>query len=918
VLAGSDACFRLHAGVTTMADEMSITDGASVEAQFRLLVDSAADHAIYTLDPAGLITSWNAGAVRLHGYTAAEALGRSHSILFTAEDVGAGVPQRELAAAARAGPTPEVWSVRKDGTPFRASRATTALRDGDGRPTGFAIVVRDLSEQRAHERAAADALAALRQSQFLARIAGAAARLGGWAVDVSEAAVMWSDEVCILHDVEPGYRPTLENAINFYAPEHRAAITRAVTECLQAGTPFDLELEIISAKGRRLWVRAIGDAVRNDAGRVVKIQGAFQDVSAVRQSIDAVRLSEERFRLLSRATNDAVWDWDLVTNTLWWNEGVETLLGYRRDQLAPAAGFRLDRIHPDDLEATAAIIQSAIDGGAESWSAEYRFRHESGHYVWVLDRGYIQRDSTGAAVRMIGGMIDLTARKADAERITEQAALLDEARDAIAVHDLDLRLTYMNRSAMQLYGFDSLDIAKGSSISELYLDATTIEAARQATIEHGGWCGELKVKGRGKRPLVVASQWSLVRDKGGRARALLIISTDITEKKSLEAQAIRAQRMESIGTLAGGIAHDLNNILAPILTSIDFLRDEVGENADALDALTTLDVCARRGAGLVKQVLSFARGVEGKRMTVNVAHLARELLDVLKETLPKSIALRFNPSRDLWTVSGDTTQLHQVLLNLCVNARDAMAAGGRLDVSLQNVVVDETYSSMHAGARPGAYVVVEVADTGTGIPAEIRERIFDPFFTTKEVGKGTGLGLSTTQTIVNSHNGFISVQSEVGKGTKFRVYLPSDGSRADATEGAEPAKLPRGAGELVLVVDDEEAIRRILRTTLERNGYEVMLASHGAEAVGLYAQHRDKIALVLTDMAMPVMDGAATVLAIKAINANAHIVGSSGFTADSEQARLAGAGIKHFVPKPYTAEALLNTVGECLGKTRAA
>jgi two-component system cell cycle sensor histidine kinase/response regulator CckA len=1011
-----------------------------LEAQFQLLVGAVAEYAIFTLDAAGIITTWNDGAMLLHGYTMAEALGQPHSMLYSADDRAAGVPERELAAALAGRCTVDGSSTRKDGSSFRCNSVTTALRDSDKRPRGFVKIVRDLSERRASaaalsesedrnrnlfdcvtdplfvydretlaylavndaavahygysreeflgmtikdirppedvpalldmlsragagqeargvwrhqkkdgaivhveisarglemggrpaclvharditarleaERAAAESFRALQESQMLARIAGAAARLGGWAVDVVNGTVTWSDEVCALHDVPPGFRPSLASAIDYYAPEHRAAITQAVAECIEHGTPYDLELELISAKQRRFWARAIGDAVRDDTGRVVKIHGAFQDISASRHAMDAVRLSEERFRLLSKASHDAVWDWDVLTNDLWWNDGVTTLFGYPRDEIEPTAQFWLDRIHPDDIEATNASLQLAIDGGAEGWSGEYRFLHRNGGYVAVIDHGYIQRDAAGVALRMIGGMKDLTARKRDEERIAEQAALLDHARDAIVVRDLQLRATYWNRSAARLYGFDGDDAATRLATESLYVDASKVEEAHRTTLQHGAWSGELRVSGAGGRALLVASQWSLVRDKEERPRALLIISTDITEKKNLEAQFIRAQRMESIGTLAGGIAHDLNNVLAPILMSVDFLRGELENNPEALDTLDTLDVCARRGADLVKQVLTYARGGgDGERTTVDVAHLARELLRVLEDTLPRSIAIRFNPSRELWTVSGDATQLHQVLLNLCINARDAMPDGGTLDLSVQNIVLDDTYASMNVDARPGPYVMVQVKDSGTGIPREIMERIFDPFFTTKEVGKGTGLGLSTTQTIVKSHGGFINVYSEPGKGTKFKIYLPSNTSTAVAADAvSRTTGLPRGDGEVVLVVDDEEAIRKVVRNTLERFGYVVMLASHGAEAVALYAQHRERIALVLTDMAMPIMDGPSTIIAIRAINADAKIVGSSGLTANGDVAKAVGAGIKHFVAKPYTAEALLSTLAKSLGK----
>ncbi len=852
----------------------------------------------------------NDAAVDQYGYSRDEFLGMTIKDVRPVEDVPALIDMLARAGVGRE--ARGLWRHQtKSGSIIDVDISAAGLELA-GRPACL-IQARNVTARLAAERTATQTLAALQQAENLARIAASAAKLGGWVVDLIKNTVTWSDEVCFLHDRPAGYRPPIDEAIDYYAPEHRAVISAAVAACAEAGTPFDLELELVSAKKRRFWVRAIGDAVRDGTGRVVGVQGAFQDISAVREGIDAIRLSEERFRLLSKATADAVWDWDWVTNALWWNEGVERLFGYRRDEIEPTSRFRLDRVHPDDVDAMNAIVNGAVEGGAASWSAEYRFRNHDGDYVWVLDRGYVLRDPGGGAVRMVGGMQDLTERKRSEERIAEQATLLDGARDAIVVRDLELAPTYWNRSAAQLYGFE--DGSARRLASNLYVDAHKVEEARLATLSRGGWSGELRVNGFGGRALLVSSHWSLVRDKAGHPRALLIISTDITDRKNLETQFIRAQRMESIGTLAGGIAHDLNNILTPILGSIALLQRDVAGNADALDTLATLEICARRGADLVKQVLSFARGVAGDRMTVNVAHIARELLQVLEDTLPKSITLRFNPSRDLWTVSGDSTQLHQVLLNLCVNARDAMPAGGDLRVSMENIVLDETYAAMNVDAHPGPYVMLQVGDTGSGIPAEIRERIFDPFFTTKDIGKGTGLGLSTTLTIVKSHGGFINVYSEPDKGTKFQVYLPSNASSAAAAEAAiQQTELPRGDGEIVLVVDDEESIRKVVRGTLERFGYGVMVARHGAEAVALYAQHKGRIALVLTDMAMPVMDGLATIIAIKAIDADAKIVGSSGLTANGDIAKAVGAGIKHFVAKPYTAEALLTTLAKAVGK----
>ncbi|MEO8634418.1 MAG: PAS domain S-box protein [Gemmatimonadales bacterium] len=407
------------------------------------------------------------------------------------------------------------------------------------------------------------------------------------------------------------------------------------------------------------------------------------------------------------------------------------------------------------------------------------------------------------------------------------------------------------------------------------------------------------------------------RDETGKLARLTGIVTDITEQKQLESRSLQALRMESIGTLAGGIAHDLNNVLAPILMSIAMLKDLVAD-AEGLTLLATLQDSAQRGTDLVKQVLSFARGVEGQRIAVDTSHLIRELFRVMQDTFSRSIVLHLSPPPDSWTVIGDPTQIHQVFLNLCVNARDAMPNGGDLRITMTNAVLDPTGVGLHGNAPVGPYVIVKVEDTGTGIPVEIRDRIFEPFFTTKGIGRGTGLGLATTMAIVRSHGGFIDVDSEVGRGTAFSVYLPATpmGAAPDTVDPAQ-TRLPRGNGELILLVDDEEAIRNVGKRLLERFGYRVLLACEGAEALTLYVQHRQELALVVTDMAMPVMDGRALIVALVALDPQVRIIGSSGLSSDAGIAKSLGTGVEHFVSKPYTAEDMLTTIHDVLAEQAA-
>jgi signal transduction histidine kinase/ActR/RegA family two-component response regulator len=444
------------------------------------------------------------------------------------------------------------------------------------------------------------------------------------------------------------------------------------------------------------------------------------------------------------------------------------------------------------------------------------------------------------------------------------------------------------------------------------LDAARFTEATKVALEKGEWRGEFNLRAKDGRELIVETGWTLVRDPQGNPKSILGISTDITKKKNLEAQMHRAQRMESLGTLAGGIAHDLNNVLAPLLMSVQLLKLKMGDQ-DGQRLLTTLETNVLRGAKLIKQLLAFGRGVEGERTAVQLDLVVRELEQIIDETFPKSVEFEKLIPADLWQVTGNSTQLYQVLMNLCVNARDAMPAGGRLQIQLENLVLDEIYAGLNLEAKPGSYVTVRVTDTGQGIPAAIRERIFEPFFTTKGQGQGTGLGLSTCLGIIKSHDGFIHCYSEPGKGTVFKVFLPA--ARGAATSGQNELKsagLPRGHAELVLVVDDEKAIREVAQRTLEHFGYRVLTAANGAEALAIYRQERDEIAAVLIDMAMPVMDGPAAITALRAINPQVKIISASGLDTVGGARGAIGAGGRVFIPKPYTTEVLLQTLQRVL------
>ncbi|CAN5241487.1 hypothetical protein BH09GEM1_BH09GEM1_12480 [soil metagenome] len=663
----------------------------------------------------------------------------------------------------------------------------------------------------------------------------------------------------------------------------------------------NFETQRLTKDGRLIDVSVSAFPVEDSTGTVIGAYKIVRDLTASKHSAAVVAASEGRYRTLFDYAPDGILISDLDGYYVDANAAACGMLGRSKSELV---GLCLSDILAATDHAGIAPLLNALRADAEY------------HREWQLQRG------DGAviaaevlATRMPDGNLlamirDVTQRNRADARLRE---LVDSKLQGVLFWNTGGGISGANDLFLDIIGYTREDLETGgigwSSLTPPE-HAESTERARKAMALHGfvtPFEMEFARKDGTRVPVLVGATTFEDNPREGVAFVL-----DLTERKKLEQQFFRAQRMESIGTLAGGIAHDLNNVLAPIVMALDILRAEL-TRPDHLAMVRTMHVSALRGAELVQQVLSFARGVESQQITVNPIHIMRELLKVLRETLPKSIVVRFSPPSDLWTVNGDPSQMHQVFMNLCVNARDAMPNGGKLIVSMENMTLDDTYASMSLDAHAGDYVLVQVTDTGVGVPAAIRDRIFEPFFTTKAVGKGTGLGLSTCLAIVKSHGGFINVYSELGHGATFRVYLPANSrERVSDLVDAERTTTVLGNGVMVLVVDDEPAIRTIVRTTLERFGYRVLVASNGAEAVALYAQHRSEISVVLTDMAMPVMDGPSTIVALKSINAAVKIIASSGHSSNASVAMAVDAGVLDFVPKPYSAETLLTTLAKVL------
>jgi PAS domain S-box-containing protein len=696
----------------------------------------------------------------------------------------------------------------------------------------------------------------------------------------------------------------------YFDPAQRRAILMLVES---RGTDLRLEVRWRKKDGDSIWVELTGHSIEYPAEKTGCFEGLAIDITERKLAEDALRESERKMStLLSnlpgiayRCRNDRKRTMEFIS------EGCRELTGYSPYDLTLNRTLSFGGlIVQEDREGVWEKIQESLHG-KEPYQLLYRIMSADGRIKWVWEKGEGISGASGEVEALEGFITDITERKSAEERVREQAALLDRAQDAIYVEDLDGAIGFWNRGAGKIYGWSSEEACGRKADSLLRKEGPAHAEIRASVLEKGEWVGERTDRAKDGRAIVVECRCSIVRDDRGTPVSILVINTDITEKKKLERQFLRSQRMQSIGTLAAGIAHDLNNVLAPISMSIALLRTKITDR-DGLAWLDTIDASSVRAAGIVKQVLGFGRGVEGERVAFPPGHVITEILKIAAETFPKSIDIQMDIPKDLWTIVADATQMHQVLLNLSLNGRDAMPRGGILRIAAENVMLDEDHAKLNIDAKPGGYVCFSVSDTGTGIPPETMDRMFDPFFTTKPPGKGTGLGLPTALAIIRSHGGFISVETEKENGTTFRVYLPAQGkSGASEAQGAD-RRAPSGHGELILVVDDEPSIREITRGMLESKGYSVLTACNGSEAVGLYRLRKDEIRATITDLMMPVMDGSSMIRELRGLDPAAIIIASSGSVAGHPAESPPAHGATMVLGKPYTAEKLLQVLDDAL------
>lgn len=865
-------------------------------------LESAANSVVIT-NTRGELEWANPAFIKMTGYTLEEVTGQNMRFLKSGRhDVAF---YRDLWQTIIAG---KVWrgeliNRRKDGTLYQEEITITPVRSPEGAITNFIAIKQDVTERQHTENA-------LRESEERLRLALDAARMGTFDWDVPHNRITWSRWHEELWGFKPGeFGGTYEAFAERLHPDDLPSANAEVARCIATHEAFAREFRVVWPDASVHWIYASGEFGFNAAGKPLRMRGVVFEITERKLAETAKETQAIRYKTLLELSSDSIHILNLQGDLLEANAAFYRGLGYTAEEM------KCMNVADWDARWTREEIKERLRSLVDQ-SANFETLHRR------KDGTVFDVEASVTSIRIDGQSVlfcatrDITERKR-AENVLRESEeryrkLVEFSPDAIYVH-CEGKFALLNHVACRLFGATSpADLIGTSILDRIHPEFHPAVKVRMRRI-------------REEQVNIPPLEEKLIRLNGtefvaevaaapfvfqGKPSALVIIR-DVTEKKALEEKLLRNQRLESLGTLAGGIAHDLNNVLAPIMMSLDILGLKFADD-DSKGLLATISSSVQRGAELVKQVLTFSRGMQGERVAVQLRHIVREMKGIIRETFPKSIALQVQMPSDLWTVKGDATQLHQVLMNLCVNARDAMPKGGKLVIRGENLEVDDAFVAMNPEAKSGLYVLLTVTDSGTGMPPEVQRRIFEPFYTTKELGRGTGLGLSTVLGIVKSHGGFVTVESEVGRGTQFKVYLPAE--RSTELKNAQPERpaSPLGRGELILMVDDEVPIHQIAKERLQKSGYRVVTASNGAEAVAVCAQNARDLRLLITDMMMPVMDGPATIHAVRSLVPNVKVIAASGLGSGTKEIDLSKLSVDAFLRKPFTAEMLLRTISEVL------
>lgn len=853
---------------------------------------------VFSADEYGTVIGVNDRFVALTGFSRQELVGKGFDELFD-PDLRSALLNHAAQARTGASRRLALKGTAKDGHPLEL--VLTLLASDE--PQGIIGVARDArADIESLERPDVTSV-----TQTASRLA----RFSGWSIDVDSGVTTWGEEMFAILGFDeaeaPDYGRTLDT---FYDEPYRSQVEHAVSTCIAEGTLIDLQVKIRNLQGAELDARIIGQGRRNVEGRVVRVEGAFYDITDVVRTRDVANASHREVADLFHSVSVPLFlvgrDWKL--------------------QYVNRAGFDLAHLNEDVVGSVTIwdlfpeIIDTEMEQIYRAAMDEGRFGATTG-YIGALDGDFeVVVYPTPNGILVTGHNVTnqreaIRQRAEFAERSRALAQMLDLTNDAVIVRNLDYEVTYWNHAAEELYGWTSEEMVGRSPLPLLYDDTSEIEAALATVMREGYWSGELIQRARDGRRVVVETRQSLSRDASGEPTSIFSINTDVTALRERQEARIRAQRMESLGTLAGGIAHDLNNVLTPMVMSLDLLLARTNEES-ARRLLESMNSSVTRASQMVRQVLTFARGVEGERVVVPIERLLHQVQEFCRDVLPKNIDVIVDVTNHLGAVIGDETQLMQVLVNLVTNARDAMHEGGVLTIRARNVSTHERDSEFDPEGR---WIAITVSDTGDGMDDRTQARVFEPFFTTKEFGQGTGLGLSTSSAIVESHGGRLLLDSKLGRGTTFTLEMPCE---PDATEKDSPATLSRQGRLLpthrsqLLIVDDEEAIVNLLTEVLRDSGYEVDAATSGEAALVLLRDRSTPYDLILSDVNVPKLSGVQLANRARQLGVTSTFAFMSGVSNETLPETLGDTKVQYYLQKPFTVAQLLDFVDEVLTSSR--
>jgi PAS domain S-box-containing protein len=890
--------------VMIQARELKRLNDELLESQLRLqAIFRDASLGIAATDLKGYFTDANEAYCRMLGYSLEELKKLNVLDLTHPEDRTRNLELREeLKRGDRPNFVYEKRYITRSGDILWSRISASLLRNSQGDVTNLIAIMEDITSQKQSE-------ATLRQARILERIGGKIARVGGWVVNYDENhRVHWAREVYEIFDWSGEQPPLLPELLKLYHPANRQQFMRALEDCENKGKAFDLELALVSFKGIPKWVRIAGEPELDDEGRVIRTLGAVQDITRHKaEQLRGQQLNAQLFSTLE-SMSDAFYllgrDWLF----LYMNSEAERILGVDRHAIIGRHIFD---------EFPFFKTSPAYEGFQKAFKTGEAYHDE---FYWPLQKVWISISAYSSADTLAVYFRSTTAEKQLQKRIGESEQRLKYVTQAAldVVWDIDVpNKTIWFNEGLKKYGYevgDELmppDFWMGKIHPE---DAERVLSTTGALLAGTGteWSVRYRLRKANGKYAHLEDRGYIIRDAEGKAIRVVGGSSDITERLEMEEQLLQTQRLESVGQLTGGIAHDFNNLLTVILGNAQLLQEQLQDNPKLRNLTNIIDVAATRGANLTRHLLAFSRKQALQPATVDINKLLTTLKGMLSRTLGENIVIRNIIQEDLWTAFVDPNQLEVALLNLCINARDAMPDGGFVTLETNNVHLDQSYALSHSDVDPGDYVLITITDTGTGIPPDILDHVFEPFFTTKEKGKGTGLGLSTVFGFVKQSNGHINIYSEVGRGTTIRIYLPRSLEPSVARQDAAAPQVVVGGDELVLLVEDNELVRKFGHDLLKSLGYSVIAASDGRAALALLRERTD-VKLLFTDVVMPGMGGHELAKQALAIHPGLKVLYTSGYTQDSmiHNGKL-DKGV-HLLEKPYNKTALAAKIREVLG-----